>query len=319
MAASWIKMRGNLAKDGRVKMMARHRDVSVREMIGGLYLLWALADEMTVDGKLIGYTTEDIDELCGPEFCAAMLAPGVEWLALGENFVQVVKFTEHNGESAKARSQSARRMAQSRERQRVAPEAQQERNTTATESQQQRNQIREDEIRVDSETSDDVSCSEPGDGHGAAGESVCRVGGTGTTAETSGDRIVRQNRRTPAPDASPVVLEFPTNRTGVVYALREDKLAEYRTTFPAVDVLAELRRARQWLIDTPVKRKTIQGTPRYLSSWLGRCQDRGGSSGFNPGATSPTVPGPFPIRPNRSDLNRGVAERVAARFAGELR
>jgi len=53
----------------------------------------------------------------------------------------------------------------------------------------------------------------------------------------------------------------------------EAQVAEWRTAFPAVDVLAELRKAGAWLNANPAKRKTARGMPRFLVAWLGRAQD----------------------------------------------
>lgn len=59
------------------------------------------------------------------------------------------------------------------------------------------------------------------------------------------------------------------------------KLGEYRSTFPELDVESELRKAAQWLRDNPKRRKTPKGMPSFLSSWLGRSQDRGSAGGSN--------------------------------------
>lgn len=52
------------------------------------------------------------------------------------------------------------------------------------------------------------------------------------------------------------------------------KVAEWQEAFPGVDVLQELRKARQWLRDNPTKLKTYGGMSRYLGSWLARAQDQ---------------------------------------------
>jgi hypothetical protein len=74
---------------------------------------------------------------------------------------------------------------------------------------------------------------------------------------------------------------FPCVGTGArEWALTAAKVVEYREAFPALDVSAELRRARQWLLDNPTRRKTAAGMTRFLGSWLGRAQDsaRGGGA-----------------------------------------
>ena len=44
--------------------------------------------------------------------------------------------------------------------------------------------------------------------------------------------------------------------------------------YPAVTVVDELRRAREWLKANPKRRKTKNGMPRYVNSWLSREQNK---------------------------------------------
>jgi len=62
---------------------------------------------------------------------------------------------------------------------------------------------------------------------------------------------------------------FPLRRQDE-WNLPTDRLADYRDTFPGLDVEAELRKARLWLIDRPNRRKTAKGMPKFLSGWLSR-------------------------------------------------
>ena len=80
----------------------------------------------------------------------------------------------------------------------------------------------------------------------------------------------------PAEDASPVVMEFPCNGTRRKWQLRQSRIDQWREAFPAVDVLAECRRALAWINDNPTKRKTANGMAKFLGAWLGRVQDRSG-------------------------------------------
>lgn len=59
-------------------------------------------------------------------------------------------------------------------------------------------------------------------------------------------------------------------KSGNTWALTPEKFAEYQVSFPGVDIEAELRAARQWILDNPTKRKTPAGMPRFLSGWLSR-------------------------------------------------
>ena len=64
---------------------------------------------------------------------------------------------------------------------------------------------------------------------------------------------------------------FPLRGRGE-WTLPADRLDEYRSTFPGLDVDAELRKARLWLLDNPDRRKTARGMPRFLSGWLTRAK-----------------------------------------------
>lgn len=87
-------------------------------------------------------------------------------------------------------------------------------------------------------------------------------------------------------ESDPPVLEFPTNGNVKSWSLRTSKLHEWESTYPGVDVLAECRKARQWVIDN--RRKTATGMPKFLNGWLSRANDRGrppNYQGNNPPAT----------------------------------
>ncbi|MGQ0633094.1 MAG: hypothetical protein ACT4QC_00645 [Planctomycetaceae bacterium] len=73
---------------------------------------------------------------------------------------------------------------------------------------------------------------------------------------------------------SKVVLTFPCSGTGArEWHLTEEKIAEYRESFPGIDVVLECKAARQWAVDNPRKRKTPCGMPAFLSRWLAKSQN----------------------------------------------
>lgn len=51
---------------------------------------------------------------------------------------------------------------------------------------------------------------------------------------------------------------------------------EWKTAYPAVDVLQALRAMRQWCLSNPRKRKTERGVRRFITGWLERLQNKGG-------------------------------------------
>lgn len=79
------------------------------------------------------------------------------------------------------------------------------------------------------------------------------------------------------------ILEFPTvGKPKRSWPLTQAKLAEWVEAYPGVDVMAECRKALQWCRDNPTKQKTFDGMLKFLSGWLGRCQDRGLTHGPAP-------------------------------------
>ena len=74
--------------------------------------------------------------------------------------------------------------------------------------------------------------------------------------------------------SEPPVMIFPCVGKDVrEWPLVQSKIDEYRESFPGINVEAECRKARQWCIDNPTKRKTFKGMPKFLSGWMGRAQD----------------------------------------------
>lgn len=110
MAGDWIKMRGNLWDDPRVSRICDLCDCNEALSIGGLYWLWATADQHTEDGILPGLTLRQIDRKTGVQGFAQALCD-IGWLADHPEGVRIIRFEEHNGSSAKRRCTDAQRKA----------------------------------------------------------------------------------------------------------------------------------------------------------------------------------------------------------------
>lgn len=113
MAGEWIKLRTNLWDDPRIARLCDLTEQPEAMVIGGLYWLWAMADEHTEDGLLPGLTLRAIDRKTGVAGLAAALVQ-IGWLREAEQGVEVVNFDEHNGVSAKRRCMEAKRKAGAR-------------------------------------------------------------------------------------------------------------------------------------------------------------------------------------------------------------
>lgn len=110
MAGDWLKIRKSLPRDPRVIRIASALQTDRLRTVGGLFSVWCLFDEQTDDGKLAAYTPDLLDELVAfPGLAHAMESVG--WLEIGDGFLQIPRFEEHNGASAKRRAQDTDRKA----------------------------------------------------------------------------------------------------------------------------------------------------------------------------------------------------------------
>lgn len=93
----------------------------------------------------------------------------------------------------------------------------------------------------------------------------------------------------PALPVPPPAILIPVN-DGSEAPISEAEVAEFSKLYPAVEVLAELRKMRGWALANPAKRKTRGGLLRFVTSWLGKEQDKGGSRVNNGGLPQVTAP-----------------------------
>jgi hypothetical protein len=113
MAGDWIKMRSNLWDDPRVTRLCDITENTEAAIIGGLYWLWATADQHTEGGHMPGLSIAGIDRKTGIKgFGNALLEIG--WISDTQGGVTIARFDEHNGSSAKRRCTEAQRKANSR-------------------------------------------------------------------------------------------------------------------------------------------------------------------------------------------------------------
>jgi len=85
-----------------------------------------------------------------------------------------------------------------------------------------------------------------------------------------------------SPDAESPVFQIPlADKTN--YDVTQKDIDKWQDVFPAVCILAELKRIALWCDDNPTKKKTRRGVNKFISAWLERTQNRGGNgNGFLP-------------------------------------
>lgn len=143
MAGEWIKVRTNLWDDPRIGQLCEMTDQGEAAVIGGLYWLWATADEHSSDGLLTGMTTKTIDRKTGVQGLGAALV-AIGWLIENEQGVTVSRFDEHNGASAKQRAQTAKRVANHKDNAKVTQQALAEQQQTVSDALPREDKIREE-------------------------------------------------------------------------------------------------------------------------------------------------------------------------------
>jgi hypothetical protein len=85
-------------------------DSSEAAVVGGLYWLWATADQHTQDGLMPGLSLRQIDRKTGVQGLGKALCD-IGWLSEMDAGVCLENFEEHNGQSAKRRCVDAQRKA----------------------------------------------------------------------------------------------------------------------------------------------------------------------------------------------------------------
>lgn len=78
---------------------------------------------------------------------------------------------------------------------------------------------------------------------------------------------------------SPPVATIPLC-DGTEYLVDQKQVEDWQSSYPAVDVLQELREMRTWSNANPAQRKTARGVTAFVVRWLGKEQDKGGRSGY---------------------------------------
>lgn len=77
----------------------------------------------------------------------------------------------------------------------------------------------------------------------------------------------------PPQDSSGILLSL-VDKTE--YDVPLSKIEEWKTAYPAVDIIQELHKMAAWLGSNPKRKKTRRGIDRFINSWLSREQDKGG-------------------------------------------
>lgn len=113
MAGDWIKVEHTTPDKPEVVKLAGILGIDQDAVVGKLLRLWIWADQQSVSGNAITVTNSFLDRLvfC-PGFAAGLVKVG--WLNGREGLLSIPNFDRHNGQTAKNRANTNRRVANSR-------------------------------------------------------------------------------------------------------------------------------------------------------------------------------------------------------------
>lgn len=113
MAGDWLKFEKATPDKPEVFAIAARLGIDPDAVVGKLIRVWSWFDTHTVDGNAVGVTPELLDRIAGVAgFVTAMRESG--WVVVTEDGVSLPNFDRHNGETAKKRALTAKRVARHR-------------------------------------------------------------------------------------------------------------------------------------------------------------------------------------------------------------
>ena len=113
MAGDWIKVEHTTPDKPEVVKLADMLGIDQDAVVGKLLRLWIWADQQSVSGNAITVTNSFLDRLvfC-PGFAAGLVKVG--WLNGRNGLLSIPNFDRHNGQTAKNRANTNRRVANHR-------------------------------------------------------------------------------------------------------------------------------------------------------------------------------------------------------------
>lgn len=115
MAGDWIKIEHALPDKPEIMEMANLLGIDSDAVVGKLIRVWTWFDTHTEDGNANVTVRALLDRYAGvTNFVSAMASVG--WIKESEGIISVIHFDRHNGQTAKNRANTNRRVAKSRKR-----------------------------------------------------------------------------------------------------------------------------------------------------------------------------------------------------------
>jgi hypothetical protein len=116
MAGDWIKIEHATPDKRQVFSLAKILGITADDAMGKLIRVWIWADQHTTGCNDSVTPTALLDRVAGVTgFCAAMCSESVGWMKMvGDGEISFVNYSDHNGQTAKHRASTNKRVAQFR-------------------------------------------------------------------------------------------------------------------------------------------------------------------------------------------------------------
>lgn len=110
MAGDWIKLEHTLPDKPEIDRIADSLGIEPDMVVGKLARLWIWADQHLTDGNAVDVTETGLDRRAGQTGLAAAMRK-VGWLEGRDGALSFPRFDRHNGQTAKSRASTNRRVA----------------------------------------------------------------------------------------------------------------------------------------------------------------------------------------------------------------
>jgi hypothetical protein len=273
MAGDWLKFEANTPEKREVFGIAVAMGWPDPDLaVGKLLKIWRWFDQQTVDGNAPSVTLALLDNVCGVSgFAKAMCDVG--WLVQTDDGVSLPNFGWHNGKTAKARCQTAKRVSSHKTNAKGNAKTNAGSVTKALPREEKRREDIKQELTIS-------SCTEPqSDSTPAASGLVDLADMDAMDLGLAGGTMAPSPTPTPAPEHEPTeppVLMMPLVGN-TEFGIMQMSIDEWVAAYPGVDVIRQLAAMRQWCLNNPRKRKTRRGVLGFCNSWLMKEQDKAGA------------------------------------------
>lgn len=227
---AWIESHQDLANHPKTRRLMRTLQITRRDVVGMLHLLWWWAMEYAPEGSLAGYSPPDIADAVDWEgdpgiLVAALLSSGFLDENENEGELRIHDWWDYAGKLLEKRRQDAERKRSS---------------------------------RTHPKPVQGMSDGRPEDGARNRNRTV--------TVTVPNQEPPTGGADDPA-SAADIFITIET-KDGQTYELTTDQVDEWQVALPHVDVEAEIHKAVLWHKASPERQKTKRGMTRFLSGWL---------------------------------------------------